>query len=267
MNSSSEKTRIRRLPPEGDVGAGQVEDVPADRGRGDLAEARPGGADRRPEHHHPMLERRAQAPLGVGEQLEPQHLLAHQDVVAVLQVDGAPEAHIDPVAALERRQNPPGQAGHHAGVPGGEVGILEQEVPLGPPDVDLVAQQVVGDPVSSIAVDDHQPKPDLLLPDPDGRRDGRDRTAGRGVVDHSIGRAVGGDRCGGRDRRRTAKGDFRQRFGGQPSPTELAKNDLRPVGVSAATAFDHVDGVCKGPNPLVTGGPDKHTRRRCPAIF
>ena len=54
------KDQIGRLPPEGDIGAGQVEDIPADRGRGDLAQPCPGGADRGPEHHHPMLERRAQ---------------------------------------------------------------------------------------------------------------------------------------------------------------------------------------------------------------
>ncbi len=108
--------------------------------------------------------------LGVGEELEPQHLLADQKMVAVLEVDGPAQADVDAVAALERRQDPPGQAGHDARVPGRKVRIVEQEIPLGAADVDLVAEQVVGDAVGPVAMDHDQPETDLLLSDPDGRR-------------------------------------------------------------------------------------------------
>src|SRR5665213_1390638 len=123
------------------VGAGEVEDVARDRSGGDLPEAGPGRAHRGPEHHHPVLERRPQVPLGVGQKLEAQHLLADQQVVAVLQIDRTPQAYIDAVAVLERRQHPTGQAGHDARVARRQVGVLEEEIALGSADVDLIAEQ------------------------------------------------------------------------------------------------------------------------------
>ena len=131
-------------------------------GRGDLPSRAQGGRTGRPEHDHAVLEGGAHVAFGLAHGLEAQHLLAHQQVVAVLQVDGAAQAHVDAVARLERRQHPPRQAGDDARVARRQVGVLEQQVALGAADVDLVAQQVVGDAVRAVAVDDDQPEPRLL---------------------------------------------------------------------------------------------------------
>jgi hypothetical protein len=40
----------------------------------------------------------------------------------------------------------------------------------------------------------------------------------------------------------------------QPSPTELAEQNVVSVRVPAAPALNHVEGVCKGRKPLITGG-------------
>ena len=124
MNSSSEKTESAVSRPRATSGRVRWKMSRLIAAGVTCRRPRPGGANRRPEHHHPMLERGAQAALGVGEELEPQNLLADQDVVAVLQVDGAPQAHVDAVAALERASGPgrsgwppPGRAGGRGGDP------------------------------------------------------------------------------------------------------------------------------------------------------
>ena len=74
---------------------------------------------------------------------------------------------------------------------GGQVRILEQEVALGPADVDLVAEQVVGDAVRPVAVDDDQAKAGLLArhhPDRGGQR----RLHGRRSMGAGAGAACAG---------------------------------------------------------------------------
>ena len=101
------------------------------------------------------------------------------------------------------------------------------------PDVDLVAEQVVGDAVGAVAMDDDEPEARLIA-----RSNDRRHPARRGGRRH---RPFGLPRG--------------QRLAGQTSPTVLAKEDVVPVRVSAPPALGHVEGVCKRRNPLVTGGP------------
>src|SRR5262249_7960954 len=135
----------------------------------------------------------------------------------------------DAVPRLEGRQLAPGQAGRDARVAVGQVGIVEKKVALGAADVYLIAEEVVGDAVGAVAMDDDQAK-SRLLPRPD----------------HG-----GGAPCHRSSRLRTRG----QRVAGQPSPTVLAEEDVVPVRVSAPPALGHVEGVCKRRNPLITGGP------------
>jgi hypothetical protein len=139
-----------------------------------------------------------------------------------------------------------------------QVRVLEQQVALGAPDVDLIAQQVVGDSVGPVAVHDDQAKSGLLVRDHadrgghrrlvQGRRRVRGGRGGVGrnasgvgaLLDQPISRSVR------RRVRRRDRGDLGQPLFHQAGPTVLAKQHVAGIQISAPPALDHVrEGVCK----------------------
>src|SRR6185503_18311200 len=109
---------------------------------------------------------------------------------------------------------------------------------------------VVGDAIGAVAVDDDKTEPRLLLLLHASHR----RDDGAGARAPTFDQPVGGPVRARRVRPFDVPG-IRQPLAVQPSPTMLTKQDVAAVGVPAVPALDHVEGVCKRRNPLVTGGP------------
>ena len=88
-----------------------------------------------------MLGCRMYTPFRLRDDLVAQHLLSDQEKVPVVEIDRPAQPQVDAVAQLEWADHPPVGADDDAGVAGGQVGIVEQEIPIGAPDVDLVPDQ------------------------------------------------------------------------------------------------------------------------------
>jgi hypothetical protein len=243
------KHQIGMLAAERDFRSGQVVEISAKPASRQLTQASPGRGRRRPEYHDTIFDRGSHALLVRGDDLEPEDLTSEEDMVRVAELDGGPQAHIDAVSAIERRQKRAPERQVEARMPGRKLRIVDPNVTVATADIDLIVRQPVHGVI--LPVGQHR----------DQTSKGS-RWASGGPASTLLGPRVGGSR------RRC----LRQPSGRKASPTSTTGDGAIPIFESTTSTPRHRARVlpwsdCVPGKALVTGERSPHLPRTHPKLM